>query len=212
MAPRAIPSLLLLALLLLFSAPAFSQSPPAAVPAQAAASSVPNHATQPNLRALLDTLNNDKTRVQFLAKLRALVDSGVVAQPTAPKRQDWLSEATTSLGAFSGSVIAILAEIETLPGETAKLFHSLTDPFVIERIGWAAATVAGVLAAALLAEISRQMATPASASHDRGTRVSRVPRPLADAGPSDGAGRRAHRPVRGRRFRGPGAGRPEFHR
>ncbi|MCS0500879.1 mechanosensitive ion channel domain-containing protein [Ancylobacter mangrovi] len=148
MPPRALPSLLLLAFCLLFTAPAFSQVP---APAASTPASTTATETTPNLRALLDTLSNDATRKEFLDKLRALVDSGAVAEEPV-KREDWLSGATESLGAFSGAVLGILSEIETLPTEAMQLFENLTDPFVLQRIGWAVSMVIAVLVAAIFAE------------------------------------------------------------
>ncbi|WP_246251735.1 mechanosensitive ion channel family protein [Ancylobacter pratisalsi] len=149
MPPRKIPAALLFLLAIVFAGPAFSQTQ--ALSAAATASSPAPPQTAPHLKALLDTLSNDQTRAEFLSKLRALVDSGAVAEEP-PKREDWLSGATESLGAFSGAVLGIVAEIETLPAQVAELFENLTDPFILERIGWAMTTVLAVLAAAILAE------------------------------------------------------------
>ncbi|WP_425106326.1 mechanosensitive ion channel domain-containing protein [Ancylobacter sp.] len=133
---------------------------PTAVEAPPAASPVPEGRTS-DLRALLDTLSDEAARSRFLAQLRALVDSeaGTVSampagttEEAAPGRDDWLSGATQSLGAFSGSVLSLVGEIEQLPVQAEKLFSDLSDPLVLERVGWAVTMIIAVLAAALLAE------------------------------------------------------------
>lgn len=160
---RALSRLLLaLSLLLtpLFAGPLAAQAAGAstAVEAPPAASPVPEGRTS-DLRALLDTLSDEAARARFLAQLRALVDSeaGAATAPAAveepaPGRDDWLSGATQSLGAFSGSVLSLVGEIEQLPAQAEKLFSDLADPLVLERVGWAVTMIIAVLAAALLAE------------------------------------------------------------
>ena len=156
-------SRLLLALSLLaaplVAGPAAAQLPPP--PAAAAAPSpaeVPPGASASDLRALLDTLSDEAARARFLTHLRALVDSeaGTAVQPAAvspaPGRDDWLSGATQSLGAFSGSVLSLVGEIEQLPAQAGQLLDDLSDPLVLERVGWAVTMVIAVLAAAMLAE------------------------------------------------------------
>lgn len=151
-------SRLLLALSLLaaplVAGPAAAQLPPP--PAAAAAPSpveAPPGASASDLRALLDTLSDEAARARFLTHLRALVDSeaGTAVQP-APGRDDWLSGATQSLGAFSGSVLSLVGEIEQLPAQAGQLLDDLSDPLVLERVGWAVTMVIAVLAAAMLAE------------------------------------------------------------
>lgn len=156
-------SRLLLALSLLaaplVAGPAAAQLPPP--PAAAAAPSpaeAPPGASASDLRALLDTLSDEAARARFLAQLRAFVDSeaGTATQPAAespaPGRDDWLSGATQSLGAFSSSVLSLVGEIEQLPAQAGQLLDDLSDPLVLERVGWAVTMVIAVLAAALLAE------------------------------------------------------------
>ena len=156
-------SRLLLALSLLaaplVAGPAAAQLPPP--PAAAAAPSpaeAPPGASASDLRALLDTLSDEAARARFLTHLRALVDSeaGIAVQPAAvspaPGRDDWLSGATQSLGAFSGSVLSLVGEIEQLPAQAGQLLDDLSDPLVLERVGWAVTMVIAVLAAAMLAE------------------------------------------------------------
>lgn len=111
-----------------------------------------------DLRVLLETLSDDVARARFLAQLRALVESGPgaaapdAADEPAAARDDWLSGATQSLGAISGSVLALVGEIEQLPAHAEYLLSGLSDPLVLERVGWAVTMVIAVLAAALLAE------------------------------------------------------------
>lgn len=151
MPPRAILSILLLAFCLAFAAPLKAQTP-VSPPTQTTQASPDS--TRQDLRALLATLEDDAARTAFLARLRALVESGTVAPeaPAAAERDDWLAGATQSLGTFSNSVLALVGEIEQLPEQAQRLFGNLSDPLVIERIGWAVTMVIAVLAAALLAE------------------------------------------------------------
>ncbi len=149
MLPRMTLNLLLLGIFLLFSAPAFAQAPPPA-PAVAGASTLTPEETA-GLRALLDTLSNDESRAAFLTRLRTLVDSAGGPAPT-PERDDWLAGATESLGAFSGSLLTVLGEIENLPAELSAFFERLTDPAVLRGIGWAVLMLALTLAAAFIAE------------------------------------------------------------
>lgn len=161
---RALSSLLLLAFCLLTTPilgnAAFAQMPRLPVaPAQAATAPAapPQEAGQGDLRALLETLSDDASRARFLSRLRALVESeagapAAVAASPAEGREDWLAGATQSLGAFSGSVLALVGEIEQLPAQVEQLFADLSDPLVLERVGWAVTMVIAVLAAALLAE------------------------------------------------------------
>lgn len=155
-------SRLLLALSLLatplVAAPAAAQlaAPPSTAVSPPPAS--PPAASPSDLSALLDTLSDEAARARFLAQLRALVESeaGTLAPATAespaPGRDDWLSGATQSLGAFSGSVLSLVGEIEQLPAQAGQLLGDLSDPLVLERVGWAVTMVIAVLAAALLAE------------------------------------------------------------
>jgi small conductance mechanosensitive channel len=156
-------SRLLLALSLLaaplVAGPAAAQlPPPPAAAAAPSAAEVPPGASASDLRALLDTLSDEAARARFLTHLRALIDSeaGTAAQPAAespaPGRDDWLSGATQSLGAFSGSVLSLVGEIEQLPAQAGQLLDDLSDPLVLERVGWAVTMVIAVLAAAMLAE------------------------------------------------------------
>lgn len=160
MPPRAILSILLLAFCLAFAAPLKAQTSvsPLAQPTQQAPEATPRQNTHEDLRALLGTLEDDQARAAFLARLRALVDSGAVApEAAAPQRDDWLAGATQSLGAFSNSVLTLVGEIEQLPEQAQRLFGNLSDPLVIERIGWAVTMVIAVLAAALLAEYAAKL-------------------------------------------------------
>ncbi|TCK31033.1 small conductance mechanosensitive channel [Ancylobacter aquaticus] len=142
----------------LFAAPLAAQQmiPPAAAVAPAPDTSPPS--SHSDLRALLDTLSDEAARARFLAQLRALVERGPGAaavdatESPAEVRDDWLSGATQSLGAISGSVLALVGEIEQLPAQAEQLFRDLSDPLVLERVGWAVTMVIAVLAAALLAE------------------------------------------------------------
>ncbi|SCW53282.1 mechanosensitive ion channel family protein [Ancylobacter rudongensis] len=156
-------SRLLLALSLLaaplLAGPAAAQlTPPPAAAAAPSPAEAPPGASASDLRALLDTLSDEAARARFLAQLRALVDSeaSTAAQPAAESpaqgREDWLSGATQSLGAFSGSVLSLVGEIEQLPAQAGQLLDDLSDPLVLERVGWAVTMVIAVLAAAMLAE------------------------------------------------------------
>ena len=160
MPPRAILSILLLALCLFPAAPLKAQttvSPLAQstrqTPESGSQESTRQQDTHADLRALLGTLEDDTARAAFLARLRALVESGTVApEPAAPERDDWLAGATQSLGSFSNSVLGLVGEIEQLPEQAERFFKDLSDPLVLQRVGWAAIMVITVLAAALLAE------------------------------------------------------------
>ncbi|MBB6308474.1 mechanosensitive ion channel domain-containing protein [Xanthobacter tagetidis] len=131
--------------------------PPAtAAPAQPSASDSAAPATLPetlraDIRDLVKTLQDDKAREAFVARLSALIAADR-QEAELPLRDDWLAGATSALGAFSGSVLGIVAEAETVPAQLNQLFSSLSDPFVIERIAWAVGVVAAVLFAALAAE------------------------------------------------------------
>ncbi|MBS9479076.1 mechanosensitive ion channel domain-containing protein [Ancylobacter radicis] len=149
MPPRALFSILLLVLCLLGAAPAGAQSPSLS-PAASASTATPAPDTREDLRALLQTLENDDARGAFIARLRALAGTGQAAE--APARDDWLAGATQTLGAFSGSVLGLVGELERLPAYTGEVLDGLSDPFVLERVGWAVTMVVAVLAAALLAE------------------------------------------------------------
>ncbi|WP_428029023.1 mechanosensitive ion channel family protein [Ancylobacter sp.] len=138
--------------------------PPAGLATSATAAPATTQNGQRDLRALLETLSDDAARARFLAQLRALVESepgtAATAATTAPAegRDDWLSGATQSLGAISGSVLALVGEVEQLPAQAEQLFRDLSDPLVLERVGWAVTMIIAVLAAALLAEyIAKRM-------------------------------------------------------
>ncbi|MEP9350051.1 mechanosensitive ion channel domain-containing protein [Xanthobacter sp. KR7-225] len=135
-----------------FAAPA--ATPPAAAPgasdSAAPATTLPE-TLRADIRDLVATLKDDAARAAFVARLSALVAADRAA-PEAPVRDDWLAGATSALGAFSGSVLGLAADVEKVPGQLGRLFSSLSDPFVIERIAWAVGVVAAVLVAALLAE------------------------------------------------------------
>ena len=150
MPPRTIYSLLLVLSCLLLSTHVLAQAPPyeatASFPVQETA------ASKADVRALLDTLNDDAARAEFLSRLRGLVEAEGKPANVEPTREDWLTGATEALGTFSGSVIGAVGEIEELPAQAGRVFESLADPFVVERIGWALSMVAAVLAAAMLAE------------------------------------------------------------
>ena len=159
MLPRALALLAILVGFGLASPPASAQvvppgvAPPAATsssPAPAAPVLSPEEAT--DLRALLDTLSNDEERAAFLARLRALVDGAAASAETTPVRDDWLHGATESLGAFSGSLVTVMGEIETLPGEIAAFVDTLSDPGVLRGIAWAGLMLILVISTALLAE------------------------------------------------------------
>lgn len=181
MPPRALSRILLLALSLLaiplFAPACLAQAPGLSaqtMPARTAAPAPDAGQSDPrrDLRALLDTLSDDTARAAFLARLRALVESGTIAAAAdgnaadgaavagdvaaaaspAAGREDWLSGATKSLGAFSSAVLSLVGEIEQIPAQAERLLDDLSDPLVLERVGWAAVMVAAVLAAALLAE------------------------------------------------------------
>jgi small conductance mechanosensitive channel len=149
MLPRIPLHLLFVGILLLLSAPAFAQAQPPSTPPAAASTLTPEETA--GLRALLDTLSNDESRAAFLARLRTLVDSAASPAPV-PERDDWLAGATESLGAFSGSLLTVLGEIENLPAEISGFFERLTDPAVLRGIGWAVLMLALTLAAAFIAE------------------------------------------------------------
>jgi hypothetical protein len=120
-------------------------------PAPAAAATTLSPEQTADLRALLDTLSNDAERAAFLATLRALVD-GAAATGETIDRDDWLAGATESLGAFSGSLVTVMGEVESLPAEISAFFGTLSDPAVLRVVAWAGLMLALVIAAALLAE------------------------------------------------------------
>ncbi|WP_245303529.1 mechanosensitive ion channel domain-containing protein [Pseudorhodoplanes sinuspersici] len=115
-----------------------------------------------DLQALIDTLNNDQARGELIARLRTLVEPQNNATPQSTDRKDWLSGVAESLGAFSTSVILVLAgEMEHLPDQIQTILQNLSDPAVINRIGWMLATIAAILVAALLAEwLTKRLLAP----------------------------------------------------
>lgn len=104
-----------------------------------------------DLKSLLETLSDDAARAAFVGRLRALVEAGS-AKSGEPARDDWLAGATSALGAFSHSVLALAGEVEKLPEEVVDFFARLSDPVIMERVAWALGTVVAVLLAALAAE------------------------------------------------------------
>lgn len=138
------------------ASPASSPSPATSMPAAPSASDSAAPATLPetlraDIRDLVETLKDDAARAAFVARFSALI--AVDRQEEKPPlRDDWLAGATSALGAFSGSVLGLVAEAEKVPDQVDRLFSSLSDPFVIERIAWAVGVVAAVLIAALAAE------------------------------------------------------------
>lgn len=179
--PRALARLLFLALILLAppltSTPGWAQAPAAPVPAADGASPTtsPTPEARENLRGLLGTLSDDAERARFLAQLRALVEASEGTAPDAAvpaERNDWLAGATQSLGAFSTGVLSLVAEVEQIPQQARELVDGLSDPLVVERVGWAVTMVVAVLAAALLAEYAakRLLARPRRAVEARRVR------------------------------------------
>lgn len=152
-------------LLLVLCAPTLAMAQQAAAPGASTsagtATSPPSQASdglkplpetlRSDIRSLRDTLNDETSRKAFVSRLNALLEAGS-PKPGEPVRDDWLAGATAALGAFSGAVLALAAEVEDLPDHVGEVFSSLSDPFVLQRIAWAVGTVAAVLVAALIAE------------------------------------------------------------
>lgn len=145
MPPRAFFSMLLLLLCLAGAGPLAAQTSSLS-PSAAPAASAPD--PRNDARALLETLEDETARNAFISRLRGLVGTA----EEAPVREDWLAGATETLGAFSGTVLGLVGEMERLPTYAGEVWEDLSDPFVLERVGWAVTTVIAVLAAALLAE------------------------------------------------------------
>ncbi len=102
------------------------------------------------IRSLLNTLHDETSRAAFLRNLETLISVGEVA--AEPKEGDWLEEATTALGHFSGLIISLVSEIRNLPEQTWLLLTSLADPMLLENVSWTALMLGTVICAALLAE------------------------------------------------------------
>ncbi|MGU3493599.1 mechanosensitive ion channel domain-containing protein [Xanthobacteraceae bacterium A53D] len=145
--PRSV--LLLLAFFALFSPPALAQTPPAAAPPPTAEATTPDNQ---NLKALLDTLSDDKARAEFTARLKGLVEASGEAATDAPARDDWIAGATRSLGGVSAGLLTMLSEIEHLPAQISEAAGALRDPVNLKRVAWVAITVILSLSAALAAE------------------------------------------------------------
>lgn len=141
---------LCLALCLLFSSTSFAQTP------AAPAGSVTSPATaapksEDSLKALLETLSDDKARADFTARLRALLEARDATTGT-PAADDWVAGTTRSLSDFSSGVLTVVGEMENLPAQMSEAVEALRDPAALRRIAWAAGTVVLALAAAFAAE------------------------------------------------------------
>lgn len=102
------------------------------------------------IRNLLNTLHDETSRAAFLRNLETLISVGEVAP--VHKESDWLEEATTALGHFSGLIISLVSEIRNLPEQTWLLLTSLADPMLLENVSWTVLMLGTVICAALLAE------------------------------------------------------------
>lgn len=149
MLPRILCLFAILSGLSVVAAPGFAQVASSTPTPPASSALSPDEAT--DLRSLLDTLSNDAERAVFLANLRALVE-GAPATGETVDRDDWLAGATESLGAFSGSLVTVMGEVENLPGEVSAFFDTLSDPVVLRNIAWAGLMLVLVVATALLCE------------------------------------------------------------
>ncbi|CAN5225444.1 hypothetical protein BH11PSE4_BH11PSE4_19830 [soil metagenome] len=154
--------LLPVAFLVAFTNLSLAQTSPAAkaVTPVAAQSSTPAPAAtaittgdrRKDAQALLDTLTDDKSRNELVARLRALVETQDVKADPAEGRDDWLASATRSLGGVSRSILAFVGELERLPELAQRAITDLSDPAGFELLARVGTTITAVLAAALVVE------------------------------------------------------------